>query len=301
MSINRFFNLTKKLALVSASSFVAYKVICDKLFDLAFKKNDEEYKLEEKHIDWLSSSISSDVYINSFDGLKLHGLKIENHITSKYVIMVHGIWSNLRWLIPYAYEFDKLGYNVLLIDQRASGLSQGNYYTYGYKESIDLIDWTNYLINCNSQIQITYFGVSMGAATVMLTTNKDIPSNVKCIIEDCGYADTKEELAHIIKTKYKINKPNLVLNLFEKKMHDKFGFIYSDVSPKIALNKNNLPLLIIHGDADNFVPYNMSKIIYNNQLGYKKFYCVKNAKHAQCHLDKNYFLIVDDFIKKFVQ
>lgn len=289
------------ITLLGASTIIAYKTIADKLFDSVFKKNDQEFKLDTIQLDFLNKSKTTKVNIKSYDGLNLNGLLIENHKTNNYVILVHGIWSNSNWMVPHAYELDKLGYNILLIDQRASGLSEGNYYTYGFKESFDLINWTNYLINLNKKINIIYFGVSMGAATCMITTNNILPTNVKCIIEDCGFSSMKQELAHVLITKYNVLKPYPVLNIFEGQMYAKLGFKFKDIEPSMALRNNDIPLLIVHGEEDNFVPFKMSKIIYNNQKGIKKYYPVPNSKHACAVHDKKYFVNIDKFIKNFVE
>lgn len=299
MSIKKVLNTTKKIALLSASFYYANKVISDKLFDFTFKKKEEDFNLQTKYLDWLNSSKCSDEYITSNDGLKLHALKVENHKTNNYIILVHGIWSNNKYMVPYAYEFDRLGYNLLLVNQRASGKSEGNYYTYGYSESNDLLLWTDFLVKNNKKIKIAYFGISMGAATVMMASNKVNVKNVKCIIEDCGYSSLKDQLAHVLKNRYKVYKPYPILNIFEKKMNSKLGLFFNDICPSDALKSNKLPLFVVHGNHDDFVPFNMSKIIYENQLGDKEYFEVDGARHCESMNNQNYFSKIEIFIKKY--
>lgn len=289
------------VAIVAGASYTTYKLIAQKLFDYTFKRVNKDDKWEHRHLDWYKASKRTDLKMNSYDGLKLHAVKIENNDTDKYVIMVHGIWSNGNAMIDRAYEFDKLGYNILMVDQRASGESEGKYYTYGFKEGFDINQWINYLVKRNKDCKIMLYGVSMGAATVMQTTNNVLPDNVRCIVEDCGFSSLKEELAHILKKDYKILKPNIVLNFLQLQMSEEIGLKFSDVSAKRVLNDNEIPLLIIHGEDDDFVPFDMAKIIYNNNKGYKKYYPVKNAKHGKAAAnDEKYYQHVNEFAEKFM-
>ena len=294
----------KKLAaaagITGGLSYLAYRKISSQLFSNAFLKHSKEEVVEQKYLDWLSSSNVMQVRITSFDGLKLNAYNVHNHNTNKYIIMVHGIWSSKAFSYPRAYEFDKRGFNTLIIDQRASGDSEGEYYTYGQKESLDLLLWINYLISKDPNVQIVLYGVSMGASTVMMATANDLPPNVKCIIEDCGFSSAEEEFDHFVKTEYKISFSKPVLILLEKELKKKLGMTFDDMSPKKALDSNEIPLLIIHGEEDTFGPFEMSKKLYNHNKGYKKYYPVPNAEHTQAIIDQKYFDVVVNFIQQFV-
>ncbi|MBP5280027.1 MAG: alpha/beta hydrolase [Erysipelotrichaceae bacterium] len=281
-------------------SYLAYRKISSQLFTNAFVKKPKDETVDEKYLEWLSTSNVTQVKITSFDGLKLNAYNVANHNSNKYIIVVHGIWSSRISSYPRAYEFDKRGYNTLIIDQRASGDSEGEYYTYGQKESLDLLLWINYLVTKNPNVEIALYGVSMGAATVMMTTANDLPSNVKCIIEDCGFSSAEEEFDNFVKTEYKIQFSKPVLMMLEKQLKDKLGMSFDDMSPKKALENNEIPLLIIHGEEDTFVPFEMSKKIYNHNKGFKKYYAVPGAKHTEAMNDEKYFDVVVSFIQQFM-
>lgn len=294
---------TTKLALLTSGislSYFAYKKISEEMFDHVFKRSDKQEEVKQKYIDWLKESNTSRVRVNSFDGLKLNAYYVKNHENHRYIILVHGIWSSKVFNYPRAYEFDKLGYNVLIIDQRSAGDSEGEYYTYGQKESLDLLLWINFIIKNDPEANICLYGVSMGAATVMLSSANKLPDNVKCIVEDCGYSSVQEEFDHYIRKYFKLQYTKPVLFLLERIMIEKLGMHYYDASPKDALKSNEIPLLIIHGDKDDFVPFEMSKKIYNSNLGIKKYYRVPGVEHTEAILDKNYFVNIDDFIKKYI-
>lgn len=290
-------NKTKGLALLTTTTLVSYKLFTDKLFNTIFNKNEKINVDDTRYKAWLNNSKRTKVYLKSYDGLKLAALKIENHDTNNYIILVHGIYSNHKFVLDRAYEFDKLGYNLLLIDQRAAGESEGEYYSYGLKESFDVVEWIEYLRSRNNNINIILYGVSMGAATIMQTCRFKLPTNVKCLVEDCGFSTMKDEVSHVLKTDYKIIQPGLVLKLLEMKMYNKFGFKFDDISAKKSLRNNEIPILFIHGCDDNYVPFKMATILYNNNKGYKKYYPVKDKKHAKAHLDPKYYINIDNFIR----
>ena len=294
----------KKLAtaagVTGGLSYLAYRKISSQLFHNAFVKQQKEEIVEQKYLDWLSSSNVKQVKINSFDGLKLNAYNVQNQNSNRYIIMVHGIWSSKKFNYPRAYEFDQRGFNTLIIDQRASGDSEGDYYTYGQKESLDLILWINYLISKDPSVQIALYGVSMGAATVMMAAANDLPGNVKCIIEDCGFSSAEEEFDNFIKTEYKIKFSKPVLMMLENQLKKKLGINFDDMSPKKVLETNEIPILFIHGEADTFVPFEMSKKLYNHNKGYKKYYPVPDAIHTEAFKDEKYFDHVVNFIKQFM-
>ena len=289
----------EKIGALGLVTYGSYKLLSQNLFDRVFKKRDESNIKDNTFNEWLSKSNVTQVRIKSYDGIKLNSYKIENNNTNDYIILLHGIWSNKTHMYKYAFEFDKLGYNVLLIDQRCCGESEGNYYSYGFKESLDLLRWINYLVTKNNQVNITLFGVSMGASTCMMTTNNYLPSNVKTIISDCGFSSFKEQIEYVLINDYKIIKPDIILKMFEQIMYDRFGFKFKDISCKDALKNNEIPILFIHGEDDDFVPYKMSKILYNNNKGVKKYFTIANKKHAECIYCNKYFDVINNFIKQY--
>lgn len=281
---------------IAGVSYLVCQTISEELFGKIFKKNDICYNVGNDEKKWLSESNVIEVNLNSFDGLNLNAYNIHNHETDNYIIMVHGLTSDKTWMYSRAMEFDKLGYNILLIDQRASGKSEGEYISYGQKESIDLTQWIDYLISKNPNVNICLYGVSMGAATIMMSCANDLPDNVKCIVEDCGYSSFEDVLDHYIKSNYNLTFTMPVLILIEQKMKEKFGISFNDINPKNCLDENEIPIMFVHGKEDNTVPFEMSKILYNHNKGVKKYYPVDNVGHCDCNQDFNYYKNINDFI-----
>lgn len=293
-----------KALLFTGASVLAYEGVLDAIFEKCFSTKTpifkESFDKYEEYKDYLQNSNVNSVTITSYDGLKLNGYRINNHENNKYVIIVHGFTGSKNDMLDVAKKFDDMGYNILLIDQRASGESEGKYATYGLKESLDLIKWIDYLVNKCPDSQIVLYGVSMGASTVISSLGTKLPDNVKCAIEDSGFSSLYEELKFFMKEKYHLLFVDTILKLLEKKMIAKLDFTYEDCNHKIALKNNVVPLLIIHGTADTIVPFEMSKRIYNSTNGVKKIFVVEGTNHCEGKLNKNYYSSIKSFIDNYV-
>ena len=282
-----------------ALSYGAYKLLAEEMFKRSFRKRKITDHEQDQYSIWYSSCKVDEISLESFDGLKLYGYDIHNHDSDEYVIMVHGIWTNSTYMYERACQFDLMGYNVLLVDQRAAGKSEGKYYTYGFKESLDLIQWIDYLVRKYPNAKICLYGISMGADTVMMATRNSLPSNVRCIVEDCGFSSVEEQFDHVLKKDYNLAVTKVALKLLKSQIKENFGIDYKDLSAKKCLQDNEIPILFIHGKDDYFVPFVMAKKLYNNNKGVKKYYAVNGAGHGQANIDVNYYTNIDRFIREY--
>ena len=284
----------------SAVSYAAYHAISKEMIKQVFNVHPTKEVIDPQYLGWLRNSRAVQARVGSFDGLKLVGLNIQNHEGAPYIIMVHGMRDTKVSLFSRAYEFDQLGYNILLPDQRGTGDSDSAPYTYGFKESQDLLVWINYLITKDPEVQIILYGQSMGASAVMMATAYHLPENVKCLIEEGGFSSLEEEFSYYIQRKTGIRYTKPVLKIVEREMKEKFGMKYADVNPKQCLENNEIPLLIIHGEEDQYVPFVMAKKIYNHNKGEKKYYPIANADHSNCNESENYYMNLDAFIRAHI-
>ncbi|MGL5575159.1 MAG: alpha/beta hydrolase [Sarcina sp.] len=238
------------------------------------------------------------IEILSEDDLKLKGYFYKNNIeTNKLVIIHHGYTANHYISIQYMKMFLDEGFNVLLIDMRSHGESEGDFASYGYNEVKDLDIWVEAMKEkLGNDIIIGLQGQSMGAATVMLYGGL-FEDKVRFVIEDCGYSDAKEE----IKYKFKQAKApaNILYPLVNNRIKRKYKFDLTGISPMKAICNSKVPTLFIHGTADTTVPVYMCEEMYNaKKEGYKKLYLVDGAIHMDAYVtDKErYEKEVKDFI-----
>lgn len=204
-----------------------------------------------------------DVEITSFDGLKLRGKYFEQKKGAPIEILMHGYrGKSERDLSGGVFRCFALGRNALLVDHRASGRSEGNVITFGVNESRDCVDWIRFVIdNIDANAKIFIGGVSMGASTAQIATARDLPTNVVGVLSDCGYSSAKRIIKKVIT---EMRLPADICYPFVKLGAKIFGhFNLEEISPEEAMKTCTLPIIFIHGDKDDFVPYEMSEESYN--------------------------------------
>lgn len=220
------------------------------------------------------------VHITSFDGLQLHGYIIKAINNSpRWIIIVHGYTANLQLSTQYIDLFQQEGFNILLVDQRRHGESEGEFSTYGYKEKYDVESWVTMLTTqYGEDIIVGLHGQSLGGGTVLEYLSIAQP-NVKFVIADCPYSDLTELIGYQIKV---LNKTPLfpLLNLVNWFLKRKAGFTLEQVSPIKAVKNSLLPVMFIHGTEDTYVPTQMSVDMYNMKQGAKKLLLIQKAVHA---------------------
>ncbi|MBQ4527492.1 MAG: alpha/beta hydrolase [Clostridia bacterium] len=256
-----------------------------------------------KNIDRFSKVEFEQVSIVSYDGLKLVGNYYESCEGAPLFIFFHGYRSSaLRDGSGGFWHLTKKGYNVLLVDQRSHGKSDGRTISFGINERRDCISWINYVINrFGKDVKIILMGVSMGASTVLMASEQGLPDNVKGIVADCGYSSPKK----IIKSEIKQMKmPACILYPLAKLSARIFGgFNLDGADTCMAVSKCSVPILIIHGEGDRFVPYYMAKEIVDACRCDVTFLSVPNAGHAMSFYQdmQGYTKALDDFAVKILK
>ena len=221
------------------------------------------------------------MYITSIDGIKLAAWYVRAEDAQGTVVCMHGYHANPMANFSLAVQFfHERGWNVLLPYERAHGESGGKYLTFGVKERFDCRDWAAAVDKKNGgKLPIILYGVSMGAATVLMASGTELSENVAFIIADCGYTSARDEIAHVLKTSYRLPRfPILVISDMLTRAIAGFGL--SEYSTLDALSENTIPVLFIHGDADTFVPPYMSEQNYEACASPKELLIVPGAPHA---------------------
>ena len=220
----------------------------------------------------------------SFDNLTLYGKYFESFEKAPIEIMFHGYKGDAeRDLSTGIRRAKACGRNVLIVDQRAHGLSEGHTISFGINERLDVLSWIDTVLKeFGIDTEIILCGVSMGAATVMMASNLDLPSNVKGILADCGYDSPKTIIKKYIRDLHL--SPN-VFYPFVKLGALIFGhFNLDSASPIESVKSSKTPIIFIHGDNDSFVPSYMSEKLYNACTNKKHLTIIKGAEHGISYL-----------------
>jgi dipeptidyl aminopeptidase/acylaminoacyl peptidase len=218
--------------------------------------------------------------ITSFDGLTLYGNFYEYQNGAPIEIMFHGYrGSALRDLSGGVQRCFKLKRSALIVDQRAAEKSDGNVISFGVNEHKDCLKWIDFAINhFGSDVKLILTGISMGASTVMMAAGHNLPQNVIGVLADCGYSNQK----HIIQKEIERRKlPKEASYFFVKAGAKIFGhFDLEEITPEAALKKCTVPVIFFHGENDQFVPCEMSRICYDACNSKKMLITIENAGHG---------------------
>lgn len=255
--------------------------------------NDAQKWLEEK-------SNYSDKYIESYDKLQLHSYVVTQN-SNKWAIVVHGYGGSGKLMSDKSKYFYDMGYNVLIPDLRGHGKSEGDYIGMGWKDRLDIISWINFIIKENPNAEIVLHGTSMGAATVLMTSGENLPSNVKAIVADCAYTSAWDEFSYQLETYLKVPS-YYILNVTNMVTKLKAGYSLKEASALECVKKATVPILFIHGDKDKFVPYSMMDKLYDATSSPKEKLTIDGGEHANSDLVSPflYWLTLEDFLNQYV-
>ncbi|MBR6657422.1 MAG: alpha/beta hydrolase [Oscillospiraceae bacterium] len=219
------------------------------------------------------------VYITSFDGTKLAARYYHLSDSAPLQIQFHGYRSTAVRDFSGGFQLaQKMGRNTLVVDQRGGGKSEGTTICFGIKEKYDCLEWIKYAINRFGDIPIMLTGVSMGGATVLMASELDLPKNVKCIVADCPYTSPEEIIALQCG---KMGIPPKLGMPFVKIGARIFGNLkLSGEGAEKAVKNTKVPILLVHGEEDDFVPFEMGKRIYEANPKMITFEAFPNAAHG---------------------
>ena len=263
------------------------------------KKN---FSVMHKNIDFILSHKREEVRITARDGALLVADYFHVKDGAPIELQAHGYRSmGPHDLYGGAYEALKCGHNLLLIDQRAHGRSGGRAITFGALESGDVKLWAEYLVGrFGENARILLFGVSMGAATVLIASGLDLPPQVKGIIADCPCSYGWDIVS---RTGKKRGAPVWLLKPFVFLGALLFGrFKIKDTDVRKAVKHARVPILLIHGLADDFVPAYMSEQIKaaNDKIQLELF---PGAVHVESYLvdTERYTKLISEFKKEVLK
>ena len=262
-----------------------------------FKKSGSLVPLEEDiraHTRSLEADTYEDVYITAYDGTRLHARYYHTEDGAPVQIYMHGYKGNPFRSMSGLYKIAKeLGHNVLIADQRGCGKSSGRAVTFGIKERRDTVSWVEYA-KSRFNTDIFLVGISLGGASVLMANDGTLPPCVKGVIADCPFSSPVDILKKVCSDHGmpKIFFPFVVLGAI---LFAHFN-PYSQRADK-AVKGANVPILILHGEKDGFVPIEMAEEIYDACASKKYIYRFPGADHAVCYfVDKErYNKAVGDF------
>ena len=246
---------------------------------------------------------SKTLKIKSFDGLVLAGDLCECKEEKRIILALHGYKSNPgKDFLPITDFLLNSGSTVVFAHSRAHGKSEGEQITFGIKERYDCFSWLKYICeNISGNLPVYIYGVSMGAATALMASGMELPSNVKGIIADSAFSSPAE----IQKYNCVKKAPNEKIGLSFAEKLDNFvmktdGFSSYDYTVKEAFKSNTRPVLFLHCEKDTVVPFEMCMDNYNNCHSKKTLVSFEDCEHLEGiskHYEE-YTKAIEDFFQK---
>ena len=313
----------KRLLVLFATVFLLIQIIGSFFFyELAVKRGPKDFLqknadlevsdkamnlfLNGDWIGWVADQNFERLTLTSRDGLKLSGYYLPaSKPTDKLVILTHGYLGNAKQMGLFGQHYhNDLDYNIFMPDARGHGKSEGNYYGFGWPDRLDLIDWTQLLVEkLGTDIKVAYHGLSMGAATVLMASGEEeLPRQVKAIIADSPYASVYQLFQYQMNRMFHLPAFPL-LDSTSVLTKIRAGYSFREASALKELEKTSVPILYIHGESDTFVPTELTKDLYRHTSSDAELYLVPNANHGESiALDEDkYNMKIDQFLNRYIE
>lgn len=242
---------------------------------------------------------NEEVSIETQDGLMLHATYFPEGNEKKVALCFHGYTSEgMKDNLAISGYYLRKGYSLLLVDARAHGMSEGTYIGFGCLDRRDALCWLEWIMErCGEDVEILMHGTSMGGATVLMASGLELPTQVKGIVSDCGFTSPKEVFTHVLHSMYHLPAFPAIpaANLMNKKLA---GYGMDECNAAREVRNATVPILVIHGSADTFVPASMCDEIYENIASRKQKLIVEGAAHAESYYKdtESYEKALDEFI-----
>ena len=273
-------------------------VLAQKSMGISRQTLEEARKWQEDHYDmsWYDPLEKTDYTIKCDDDYTLHVQLLKNPgDTNRYIIISHGYTDNRFGALKYAYMYLEQGFNVIIYDLRGHGLNEPTFCTYSARERKDLLA----LIRDSRErypeaMVLGLQGESLGAATSIAVLGEK--PQIDFVVADCGFS----EISSVLKAAGgEMHLPAFLVNIASICAKIRFGYSYSDMRPIDCLKDNHIPILFIHGAADQFILPEHSEKMQKATSGYSELHLIPGAGHAMSILTdpEAYRELVRDFLE----
>ena len=293
--------------IVTAHFMLVYSLQPDnrgKDLQVSFDYMYEEYPFLRPWVDSLETAGAlRDTFIVN-DGARLHAYYVAApEATRATAVIVHGYTDNAIRMFMLAHLYNhELRYNVLLPDLHYSGLSDGDCFRMGWLDRLDVMRWMDVADSIFGGTQMVVHGISMGAATTMMVSGEEQRPFVRCFVEDCGYTSVWDEFEHELRGRFGLPAFPL-LHVADWLCGVEHGWTFREASAVEQVKKCRLPMLFIHGAADDFVPTWMVYELFEVKPQPKEIWVVPGAAHAVSYRDNRdqYVWRVRNFVSRYIK
>lgn len=302
----------KKIAAIVIVSILVFFIAVELvsvpvLYSMVLKKGGGEFlnrrEVPQESTDWLKEVCGkelsdSDVFTESTDGVKLHGIYVKNkNFSGSYIIMCHPYGATAEYMAHYAKHYYDLGFNILLADARGHGKSGGDFIGMGWVDRFDIISWVSFLDEKDKDARIVIHGLGMGGAAALAASGEVLPDSVRVIINDSGYSSVNELFKFQLKENFSL--PSFpILKLMAFYTEKKAGWSFDEADFLGAVQRSETPTLFIHGGCDERVPLKQGNVLYDACEAKKRQVVMTSANFGQCEQNSpdKYWGEIDRFL-----
>ncbi len=261
---------------------------------------DAEYKaLYDEALAWRNEYLSSITPVGiTSDGFKLAGEYCDFGF-DKAVIIIAGRTEGCYYSYFFAEPYRRSGYNVLVIDNRSHGLSEGRINSLGYKEYRDILAWGRMLRESKGVSSVVLHGICIGGSTALFAmTDKDCPDYFDALIAEGMYTrfgDSFDE--HMILQ----GRPMFPFSPLAKAyIRLCAGADVVGDGPYKRLPLLTKPALLLHSKVDEFSLASTSKAMYDKTGSNCSVVWFRYGAHSRirCVSKDEYDRTVIDFLSK---
>lgn len=251
---------------------------------------DEGVQWSEKHKDK-----KQDLHIVN-DGLNLYGEYYDMGY-DRTVIMLSGRTEGLRYCYYFAQPYSDSGFNVLTIDQRAHGESDGEFNTVGFEEHKDALAWAEYLHTNFGVKKIIMHGICIGGSTGLFAqVSEDCPDYIDGLVVEGMHPNFCESFKnHMIELDKSVNP---VIHFVDMWMRLFTGHSMK-YGPINCIDKMKKPLLMLHSREDKYSTPEYAQLLFDKcNSDRKRIVYFDRGDHSMIRIvDKEKY---DNAIKEFI-
>ncbi|MBV9886508.1 MAG: alpha/beta fold hydrolase [Acidobacteria bacterium] len=224
-----------------------------------------------------------DFNVKARDGVLLHGWKVRSaQPNGDWILLFHGVGDNRVGVLEHALVVLAAGYDVVMIDARAHGESEGAMATYGWLERRDTQDIVDALEASEHPRHLFALGESMGAGIALQSAA--VEPRIEAVVAEASFANLREASYDYAGLR---RSPWLGKTLFAP---GTWTMIYraehiaslpaAEVSPMKAVAARGFPVLLICDGNDVALPCRHTKMIFDAVIGRKETWVVPDAYHT---------------------
>jgi len=223
-----------------------------------------------------------DASFSASDGVPLRGWYLGGGDQGVSIVCAHGLFRSRREVLDRGVWFRENGYNVLLMDSRRHGESEGERATMGFKERLDVEAGIDFMREREPDDRIILFGVSMGAAASLLAAAER--PDVEAVIADSSFLNLEQVVTAYLEVLARLPRFPLgdMLIFFMEQLG---GFQREDLNLAEAVRRiGNRPILFLGGSEDRQVPPDVQRKLYGVAVsGLSDLVIFEGAGHGAAH------------------